>query len=81
MLFTPIIVARQHVKTQQPFQVVTTNGVGNTNVTLSGLESFTRYVIYVAGFTSKGDGPFSAPTEAGWSFCIIPCKFVDRIQI
>ena len=49
--------------TEPPSGASTVKGITGTSTTLSGLEQDTRYYIWVAAFSSDGQGPYSIRTS------------------
>lgn len=62
VMYTPVKKADKPLKENVG---VTTITVDNLHTRLKGLESFTSYMIWVAGFTAKGDGIASSRVTGG----------------
>ena len=62
VMYTPVKKADKPLKENVG---VTTITVGNLHTHLKGLESFTSYMIWVAGFTANGDGIASSRVTGG----------------
>jgi len=60
VMYTPVKKAGKPLKESAGVTKVTVDYPGHLLTRLKGLESFTSYTIWVAGFTSKGDGTASS---------------------
>ena len=65
VMYTAVKVADKLLKEEAGLNKITVDHPGNLHLSLSGLESFTSYNIWVAGFTAKGDGVASTPITGG----------------
>ena len=65
VMYTPVKVADKLLKENAGMTIITVNYPGNLHARLKGLESFTTYIIRVAGFTAKGDGIVSTRVTGG----------------
>ena len=65
VMYTPVKKADKPLKENAGVTTVTVDYPGYLLTRLKGLESFTSYIIRVAGFTSKGDGIASSRVTGG----------------
>ena len=65
VMYTPVKKADKLLKESAGVTTVTVDYPGNLLKRLKGLESFTSYIIQVAGFTAKGDGKVSSRVTGG----------------
>ena len=65
VMYTPMKKADKPLKESAGVTKVTVDYPGNLVALLKGLESFTSYTIWVAGFTAKGDGIASSQVTGG----------------
>jgi len=65
VMYTPLKKADKPLKESVAVTKVTVDYPGNLLTRLKGLESFTSYIIRVAGFTAKGDGIASFRVTGG----------------
>ena len=65
VMYTPVKKADQPLKENARVTTVTVDYPGSLLTRLKGLESFTSYIIRVAGFTAKGDGISSSRVTGG----------------
>ena len=63
VIFKAVKAADERVHNKEA--TLTVDGPEVLRVELTGLKSYTSYVVQVAGFTSKGDGPLSAEVTGG----------------